>query len=229
MEGRCNISWKGQAHRPVIRRECLFKKSLREVKTADCRGKEVLCKMISQKEVPISKGCASLEIKRRTYYYSLKRSGTDQSDKSIRSSIHKIALEKTSWYYTVTLFIDIGQLEFARKLLNDCNDAYDNAQLTFLSGVIYAKQKDYLAAKEEFQSIRKISKTAMEYFEKVKALADGTIKEHIYCSIICALCYKYLEQECGNQDETKNTIWWNQGCNWASIIRAPLSYRQEKP
>ena len=50
--------------------------------------------------------------------------------------------------------------------------------MTFLSGVIYAKQKDYLAAKEEFQSIRKISKTAMEYFEKVKTLADGTLKDY---------------------------------------------------
>ena len=55
--------------------------------------------MISQKEVPISKGCASLEIKRRTYYCSLKRSDTNQSDKSIRSSIHKIALEFSKYGY----------------------------------------------------------------------------------------------------------------------------------
>jgi tetratricopeptide (TPR) repeat protein len=78
----------------------------------------------------------------------------------------------------VTLFIDIEQLEFARKLLNDCSNAYDNAQLTFLSGVIYAKQKDYLAAKEEFQSIRKRSKTAMEYFEKIKKLIDRTVENY---------------------------------------------------
>ena len=55
--------------------------------------------MISQKEVPISKGCASLEIKRRTYYYSLKRSDTGQSDKPIRISIHKIALEFSKYGY----------------------------------------------------------------------------------------------------------------------------------
>lgn len=55
--------------------------------------------MISQKELPISRGCASLEIKRRTYYYSLKGSCTAQGDKPIRSSIHKIALEFSKYGY----------------------------------------------------------------------------------------------------------------------------------
>lgn len=47
--------------------------------------------MISQKEVPIIKGCASLEISRRTYYYSLKERCISQSDKAICSNILKIA------------------------------------------------------------------------------------------------------------------------------------------
>lgn len=55
--------------------------------------------MISQKQIPINRGCSSLNINRRTYYYSLKRSDTDQSDKSIRSSIHKIALEFSKYGY----------------------------------------------------------------------------------------------------------------------------------
>lgn len=47
--------------------------------------------MISQKEVPIIKGCASLEISRRTYYYNLKEKCICQSDKAIRNNILKIA------------------------------------------------------------------------------------------------------------------------------------------
>lgn len=47
--------------------------------------------MISQKEVPITRGCVSLEISRRTYYYSLKERCIGQSDKAIRSNILKIA------------------------------------------------------------------------------------------------------------------------------------------
>jgi len=78
----------------------------------------------------------------------------------------------------ITLFIEIEQFEFARELLSKYGSTHDNAQLTFLSGVLYAKQREYLAAKEEFQSIRKYSKTAMEYFEKAKALSDGKIKDY---------------------------------------------------
>ena len=55
--------------------------------------------MISQKEVPISKGCASLEINRRTYYYSLKERRICPSDKSIRDSILAIALEFQKYGY----------------------------------------------------------------------------------------------------------------------------------
>ena len=55
--------------------------------------------MISQKEVPISKGCASLEINRRTYYYSLKERRICLSDKSIRDSILAIALEFQKYGY----------------------------------------------------------------------------------------------------------------------------------
>ena len=55
--------------------------------------------MISQKEVPISKGCASLEIGRRTYYYSLKERRRDQSDKPIKDSILAIALEFQKYGY----------------------------------------------------------------------------------------------------------------------------------
>ncbi|MBI4981126.1 tetratricopeptide repeat protein [Candidatus Woesearchaeota archaeon] len=77
----------------------------------------------------------------------------------------------------ITLFIKIEQFEFARKLLTSYSDAHDNAQLTFLSGVVYAKQKDYLAAKGEFQIIRKHSKTAREYLEETKQLIEGRIKK----------------------------------------------------
>jgi len=59
----------------------------------------VLYKMISQKEVPISKGCASLEINRRTYYYSLKERRIFPNDKSIRDSILAIALEFQKYGY----------------------------------------------------------------------------------------------------------------------------------
>jgi len=55
--------------------------------------------MISQRQIPINRGCSSLNINRRTYYYSLKRSSTDQSDKSTRSSIHDIALEFSKYGY----------------------------------------------------------------------------------------------------------------------------------
>jgi len=55
--------------------------------------------MISQKEVPITRGCASLEINRRTYYYSLKERRICPSDKSIRDSILAIALEFQKYGY----------------------------------------------------------------------------------------------------------------------------------
>lgn len=77
----------------------------------------------------------------------------------------------------VTLFIEIGQLGFARKLLNDYCDANNNAQLTFLSGILYAKQKQYSAAKEEFQSISKVSNVAKEYLKNVELILDGRITE----------------------------------------------------
>src|SRR3989338_2965000 len=78
----------------------------------------------------------------------------------------------------ITLFIEIEQFEFARELLSRYEGIHDNNQLTFLSGVLYAKKKEYLAAKEEFQSIRKYSKIAMKYFEKTKELANGKIKDY---------------------------------------------------
>ena len=55
--------------------------------------------MISQKEVPITRGCASLEINRRTYYYILKERRICPSDKSIRDSILAIALEFQKYGY----------------------------------------------------------------------------------------------------------------------------------
>lgn len=78
----------------------------------------------------------------------------------------------------VTLFIMIRQFEFGRKLLAEYGALYDNPQLTFLSGVLYAKQKEYSAAKEEFQSISKISKVAKEYLEKIEQVINGRIKEY---------------------------------------------------
>ena len=55
--------------------------------------------MISQKEVPISKGCSSLNISRRTYYYSLKEGRIDLSDKTKRGNILGIALEFPKYGY----------------------------------------------------------------------------------------------------------------------------------
>ncbi len=77
----------------------------------------------------------------------------------------------------VTLFIEIKQFGFARKLLNDYSDDYNNPQLTFLSGLLYARQKEYSAAKEEFKNISKMSKVARDYLEKVELISDGRIKE----------------------------------------------------
>lgn len=55
--------------------------------------------MISQKKVPISKGCYSLNISRRTYYYSLKERHIDLSDKTTRGNILGIALEFPKYGY----------------------------------------------------------------------------------------------------------------------------------
>ena len=59
----------------------------------------MLCKTISQKELPISKGCASLEISRRTYYYSLKEKHINTSDKAITHGIFDIASEFQKYGY----------------------------------------------------------------------------------------------------------------------------------
>src|SRR3989338_5272629 len=99
MEGGCQNSPVRKSNRATMHGDCLFKKSLREAKTADCRGKEVLCKMISQKELPIRRGCASLEISRRTYYYSLKERRIDTSDKAITDGILDIASEFQKYGY----------------------------------------------------------------------------------------------------------------------------------
>jgi transposase InsO family protein len=55
--------------------------------------------MISQKEVPISTGCASLGVSRRTYYYNLKERRIDKSDKAITDSILDIASEFQKYGY----------------------------------------------------------------------------------------------------------------------------------
>src|SRR3989338_301277 len=99
MEGGCQNSPVRKSNRAAMHGDCLFKKSLREAKTAGCRGKEVLCKMISQKELPIRRGCASLEISRRTYYCSLKERRIDTSDKAITDGILDIASEFQKYGY----------------------------------------------------------------------------------------------------------------------------------
>ncbi|MDI6738240.1 MAG: IS3 family transposase [Nanoarchaeota archaeon] len=82
--------------------DCFFKKSLRETETADCRGKTrkgVFCKMISQKDIPISHGCSSLNIGRGTYYYNLKDKCNDPNSNKTREGILNIALEYPKYGY----------------------------------------------------------------------------------------------------------------------------------
>jgi len=55
--------------------------------------------MISQKELPISKGCTSLNISRRTYYYSLKEKHNITRDKAITDEILDIASEFQKYGY----------------------------------------------------------------------------------------------------------------------------------
>ncbi len=55
--------------------------------------------MISQRQIPINRGCASLNISRRTYYYNLKESLIEQCDKTDRVNIHDIALEFPKYGY----------------------------------------------------------------------------------------------------------------------------------
>ena len=55
--------------------------------------------MISQKYIPVNRGCSSLNISRRAYYYSLREKPIDYSDKAIRRHIHEIALEFTKYGY----------------------------------------------------------------------------------------------------------------------------------
>jgi hypothetical protein len=75
--------------------------------------------MISQKEVPISKGCSSLNINRRTYYYNLKERRIDLSDKTIRSNILGIALEFPKYgYRRITAELHrMGQITNHKKVL----------------------------------------------------------------------------------------------------------------
>ncbi len=88
----------------------------------------------------------------------------------------------------VTLFIDIEQFEFARKLLDNYKDAHDNAQLTFLSGVLYAKQKEYLAAKNEFCKIRHCSNIARKYLSNTEQIIAGRINEYDFEPKIAVDC-----------------------------------------
>ena len=55
--------------------------------------------MISQRLIPISRGCSSLNINRRTYYYSLKEISIELNEKAIKEGIHDIALEFPKYGY----------------------------------------------------------------------------------------------------------------------------------
>ena len=101
MEGRCKTSRKGQANRPAIRRELLFKKSLREIEAASIRGekkREVIAKMISSRQITISKACQCLNISRQAHY-NWQQKGNSTGDIPIRSAIHDIALEFPKYGY----------------------------------------------------------------------------------------------------------------------------------
>jgi len=55
--------------------------------------------MISQKEIPISKACSSLNISRRTYYNNATRDTANNNDRSVKEAINKIALEYSKYGY----------------------------------------------------------------------------------------------------------------------------------
>jgi len=75
--------------------------------------------MILQKDIPINKGCSSLNISRRSYYYSLKEKHIEPYNKKTRDSILNIALEFPKYgYRRVTAELHRrGQLTNHKKVL----------------------------------------------------------------------------------------------------------------
>ena len=73
----------------------------------------------------------------------------------------------------LTALIGMGQYNNARELIHLYNKGHP--QIIFLSGVLYAKEKDFANAQKEFLKIEG-SKTARNYYEKACQLATGEIK-----------------------------------------------------
>ncbi len=59
----------------------------------------MLCKMISQKEVPIRHACSSLNISKSAYYNYAKPNAVNNYNTTIKKIIHEIALEYTKYGY----------------------------------------------------------------------------------------------------------------------------------
>lgn len=132
--------------------------------------------------------------------YFEKASELDSSDflslANLMHAYHLLSDDKKSEYYSkkvmekikkptlrdliraVCIFIETERVSLARKLVNKFDNCFENLQLIFLSGVIYAKQKNFHAALEEFADIRKESEIANLYFRKTKDIIKGKIKNY---------------------------------------------------
>ena len=83
----------------------------------------------------------------------------------------------------LTALIDMGQYKHARELINKG----EHPQITFLSGVLYAKEKDYVNAKAEFFKVKGISEMAKRYYGKTGELISGKIKGFQFeAKVICS-------------------------------------------
>ena len=78
----------------------------------------------------------------------------------------------------LVILIEIKQFDFARKLINDSE--HNNIQVDFLSGILYALQKDYQNAKSIFLKLKGVSDLASEYYNADCSLEEGKIKEYAF-------------------------------------------------
>lgn len=75
----------------------------------------------------------------------------------------------------ITALIKMKEFDFAKSLLKSLE--YRNPQLTFLSGVLFAIQKEYKKAKKRFSVLMEFDEVSEEYYNAITKLEEGKIKE----------------------------------------------------
>ena|SRR3989338_312140 len=102
MERKCKNCQIREIGWTAVRRERLFKKSLREVETNSCRGKkrkEVLHRMIRESNLPVKNTCTAVGMSRSNYYKYGKQVNVCDTELPLLNEIENITLDFPGYGY----------------------------------------------------------------------------------------------------------------------------------